>query len=335
MRASRLLSIQMLLETRGGMSAEALARELEVSVRTVHRDIDRLAASGVPIYADRGRTGGFKLLEGWKTTLTGFTAAESQAVFLSGLAGPASALGLGQEVIDAQLKLAVALPPTQRGSARMLQERFHLDTVDWYREADPVPHLKSVAAAVWGEKQIAIRYESWKGFSRQTLSPLGLVLKSGAWYLVAARESMPRTYRVSNILELTVREERAIRPKKFDLASYWTESVERFENELHATKATVLATAAGIKQLRQLSAPIAKAIASASANSDVAPRTARQKERSPSDERTRLTIPVEATEQATAQLARLAPEVEVLAPKELREAVIQRLKAGLSRYAKA
>jgi predicted DNA-binding transcriptional regulator YafY len=320
MRASRLLSIQMLLETRGGMSAEALARELEVSVRTVHRDIDRLAASGVPIYADRGRAGGFKLLEGWKTTLTGFTASEAQAVFLSGLAGPAAALGLGQEVIDAQLKLAVALPPQQRGSARHLQERFHFDTVDWYREADPVPHLKAVAAAVWNERQIGIRYEGWKGVSQQTVNPFGLVLKSGAWYLVAAREDEPRTYRVSNIQEVTSREEAARRPKKFDLAAYWAASVARFETELHATKATILATSEGIKQLRQLSAPIANAIAASQ------PHATR-------DGRAKLVVPLETTAHAIGHLLRLAPDVEVLEPKSLRRAIVQRLESVVARYA--
>jgi predicted DNA-binding transcriptional regulator YafY len=320
MRASRLLSIQMLLEIRGCMSAEALSRELEVSLRTVHRDIDRLAAAGVPIYADRGRSGGFKLMQGWRTTLTGFTASEVQAVFLSGLAGPATALGLGQEVADAQLKLAIALPPTQRGSARMLQERFHLDTVDWYREADPVPYLKAVAAAVWNEKQIAIRYESWKGNVRRIVHPLGLVLKGGVWYLVAAIDEKPRTYRISNILEIRDREASIARPKKFDLASYWATSVARFEAELHSTRATVLANEAGIKQLRMLSAPIAKAIASAQ----------RQIQR---DGRAKLVVPLETTDHAIGHLLRLAPDVEVLAPNSLRLAIANRLASAAACYA--
>jgi predicted DNA-binding transcriptional regulator YafY len=320
MRASRLLSIQMLLETRGCMSAEALSQELEVSLRTVHRDVDRLAASGVPIYSERGRNGGFKLMEGWRTTLTGFTASEAQAVFMSGLAGPATALGLGQEVIDAKLKLAVALPPEQRGSAQRVHERFHLDTVDWYREADPVPHLKAVAAAVWNEKQIAIRYESWKGNVRRIVHPLGLVLKGGAWYLVAAIEEKPRTYRISNIIEASEREQAVVRPKKFDLANYWAESVARFEAELHSTRATVLANDAGIKQLRMLSAPIAKAIASAQFQTQ-------------RDGRVKIVVPLETTDHAIGHLLRLAPDVEVLEPKSLRIAIVQRLESVVARYA--
>ncbi|MGL5002530.1 MAG: helix-turn-helix transcriptional regulator, partial [Casimicrobium sp.] len=192
----------MLLETRGRMSARELSQMLEVSLRTLYRDVDQLAAAGVPIYSERGRNGGFQLVEGWKTTLTGFTASEAQAVFMAGLAGPAAQLGLGREVIDAQLKLAASLPAQQRGDAQRVAERFHLDTLDWYREAEPVPHLTTVAAAVWGDKQISIRYESWKDVVRRAVHPLGLVLKAGAWYLVAARDGVARTYRISNIREI-------------------------------------------------------------------------------------------------------------------------------------
>jgi predicted DNA-binding transcriptional regulator YafY len=319
MRASRLLTIQMLLETRGQMSATALAEAVQISLRTLYRDIDQLSAAGVPVYAERGRNGGFRLADGWKTTLTGFTASEAQAVFLSGLAGPAAALGLGQEVIDAELKLVAALPTQQRGEARRIAERFHLDTVDWYREADPVPHLKTVAAAVWDEKQIAIRYESWKGEVKRTLSPLGLVLKSGAWYLVATSEGEARTYRVSNILDVNVLPDTLRRPKKFDLASYWHASVARFETELHSTLATVLATEVGLKQLRSLSAPIARALA------EVKPKIT-------SDGRMRVNVPVEVSEHTLGHWLRLAPEVEVIAPKTLRAQLKRRLAAVSACY---
>lgn len=220
MRASRLLTIQLLLETRGRMSAQALADVLEIAVRTLYRDVDQLAAAGVPIYAERGRRGGFQLLDTWKTTLTGLTTAEAQAVFMSGLAGPAAQLGLGHAVADAQLKLLAALPAHQRHDAQRMQARFHLDPIDWYRAGEALPHLASVAAAVWQDQQLAIRYASWSGVTDQTVHPLGLVLKAGAWYLVAALNGKPRTYRVANIQSSQALEAPAQRLSDFDLASY-------------------------------------------------------------------------------------------------------------------
>src|SRR6478609_2337989 len=218
MRASRLLTIQMLLETRGRMAAPELAAALEVSVRTLYRDIDELTAAGVPVYAERGRAGGFQLLPGWKTTLTGFTPAEAEAVFLSGLPGPAADLGLAAQVQRAQLKLQAAMPAPMRAAAGRVSSRLHLDPVEWYREADTTAHLATVAAAVWDERQLEIAYESWTRTAKQVVHPLGLVLKAGAWYLVAAREQKLRTYRVSNIGEARLLEGRSVRPRGFDLA---------------------------------------------------------------------------------------------------------------------
>jgi predicted DNA-binding transcriptional regulator YafY len=311
-RASRLLSIQMLLETRGRMSARALAGALEVSVRTLFRDVDQLTAAGVPIFAERGRSGGFQLLDGWKTTLTGLTASEAQAVFLSGLAGPAAQLGLGAQVETAKLKLLTALPAPWREDAQRISSRLHLDPMDWYREPEPLPHLATVAAAVWNERQLTIRYESWKATARRTVSPLGLVLKAGAWYLVAAVDDKPRTYRISNIMQVDSLEAHARRPRKFELARYWTESIRRFERELYKEQAVVLATPAGLKALRYLSSAVARAVA------DV--KMPRKK-----DGRVKLRIPIESIEHATGQLLRLSPQVEAIEPLALRQSVLVRL----------
>jgi predicted DNA-binding transcriptional regulator YafY len=311
-RASRLLSIQMLLETRGRMNARALAGALEVSVRTLYRDVDQLTAAGVPIFAERGRSGGFQLLEGWKTTLTGLTASEAQAVFLSGLAGPAAQLGLGAQVETAKLKLLTALPAPWREDAQRISSRLHLDPMDWYREPEPLPHLATVAAAVWNERQLTIRYESWKATARRTVSPLGLVLKAGAWYLVAAVDDKPRTYRISNIMQVDSLEAHARRPRKFELARYWTESIRRFERELYKEQAVVLATPAGLKALRYLSSAVARAVA------DV--KMPRKK-----DGRVKLRIPIESIEHATGQLLRLSPQVEAIEPLALRQSVLVRL----------
>lgn len=319
MRASRLLSIQMLLEAQGQMSARELAEAVGVSLRTLHRDVDQLAAAGVPIYAERGRAGGFKLLPGWKTRLTGLTPSEAQAVFLSGAIGPAHALGMGESVQSAQLKLLSALPESWRGEARKVQGRFYLDPVDWYRESEPVPYLLTVAEAVWGERQLGLRYESWRRQVERVVDPLGLVLKAGVWYLVAASKGEPRTYRVSNILMARALKEGCKRPKAFDLIKYWQASVRRFEKELYVGEAEVLATDAGLRRLRQQSAAVAQAIE-------------RRKPTRAADGRHRLRIPTEAVEQAASQLLRLSPDVEVLGPKALRDAVIAQLRQVGSRY---
>lgn len=326
MRASRLLSLQMLLETQGRMSAQALSEALEVSVRTLYRDVDQLSAAGVPIYAERGRNGGFALLPGWKTTLTGLTPSEAQAVFLSGLPGPAQDLGLGSDVEGARLKLLSSLPASWREDAQRVSTRLHLDPVDWYRESDPTPHLPTVATAVWSGHQIAMRYESWADTVERTVSPLGLVLKAGVWYLVAlpavAASSAavgPRTYRVSNILAATALASAARRPARFDLAGYWAQSIQRFESGIYTGEAALLATPAGLKGLRALSSAVVRAVAAAPAS--------RRK-----DGRVAVTVPIESVEHACGQLMRLSPQVEVLRPAALRRALVERVQATAQLY---
>lgn len=326
MRASRLLSLQMLLETQGRMSAQALSEALEVSVRTLYRDVDQLSAAGVPIYAERGRNGGFALLPGWKTTLTGLTPSEAQAVFLSGLPGPAQDLGLGSDVEGARLKLLSSLPASWREDAQRVSTRLHLDPVDWYRESDPTPHLPTVAAAVWSGHQVAMRYESWADTVERTVSPLGLVLKAGVWYLVAlpfgaanSADAGPRTYRVSNILAATALATPVRRPARFDLPGYWAQSIQRFESGIYTGEAALLATPAGLKGLRALSSAVARAVAAA-------PPSRRK------DGRVAVTVPIESVEHACGQLMRLSPQVEVLRPAALRRALVERVRATAQLY---
>ncbi|HKZ72622.1 MAG TPA: WYL domain-containing protein [Steroidobacteraceae bacterium] len=308
MRASRLLGMLMLLQMRRRMTAEALAGEFEVSVRTIYRDIDHLSAAGVPVYADRGRTGGFRLLEGFETRLTGLTSQEAETLLLAGLEGPAASLGIGGPLLNAQRKMLAALPEDKRASARRIATRFHFDPVAWYRRAESTDHLPAVARAVWEERIIRVRYESWRRLIDRTLAPLGLALKSGRWYVVALADGAPRTYRVSSIRELEVLQERFRRPPDFDLAAFWREWVRDFEARIYRDRAIVRASPLGIARLRDLSAAVADAIDAS--RTPVKPKGWM-----------RVELPIETIEHAQRELMGLGMEVEVLAPKALRERI--------------
>ena len=309
----------MLLQGRGRLSARVLADELEISVRTVYRDIDELSASGVPVWADRGRDGGFQLQPGWRTRVDGLTAAEAQAMFLGGLPGPAAELGLGEAMASAQLKLLAALPDGWREDARRVSSRFHVDPIDWYRGPAATDHLPAIAQAVWSERRLEVRYESWSGVKRHRLDPLGLVLKAGIWYVVASGGKGPRTYRLSNILELTASDERFARPKVFDLAAYWAASTKRFEAGLYRDSALLRVTPRGMKHVRGLSHALADA-ADKSARDDAVRGWQR------------ITIPIESIEHATGQLLRLGSEAQVLKPAALRKSLAQTIAAMAALY---
>jgi predicted DNA-binding transcriptional regulator YafY len=323
MRASRLLSILMLLQTRGRLSANVLAEALSVSVRTVYRDVDHLSASGVPIWAENGRLGGFELQAGWRTQFTGLTVPEARAVFLAGLPGPASELGLGEAMASAQLKLLAALPDDWRGDAGQVASCFHLDPTDWYHAALPSPHLREVAAAVWNRQRIRMQYESWERVSERVAEPLGLVLKSGRWYLVArsARaDAQPRIHRVDAIRQLAVLDERFTPPRGFALPAWWAESAARFEAGLYRATATLRVTETGLLRLRQLGSRVAEA----------ALDHARPCQREGWVE---TEVPIESIDHAARELLRLGDQGEVLAPADLRAQLAQALRRAAGLYA--
>jgi len=236
MRASRLVSLLLILQSRGGQTAAELARELEVSVRTIHRDVDALSASGVPIYADRGPHGGIRLVDGYRTRLTGMTADEAEGLFLAGLPGPAAELGLGTVVAAARLKVLASLPTELRGRASRLVERFHLDAAAWYHPDEAVPCLGELSESVWEARRVKIGYDRGDKTVDRILEPLGLVLKAGVWYLVAGAAGQPRTYRVSRVSRGRVLDERFDRPADFDLAAFWTESSAAYERDTPRTE---------------------------------------------------------------------------------------------------
>ncbi|MGH6927514.1 MAG: helix-turn-helix transcriptional regulator, partial [Dongiaceae bacterium] len=258
MRANRLLSTLILLQLRGRVTAQALADEFEVSVRTIYRDIDELSAAGVPVYADRGPGGGFQLLDGYRTRLTGLTAGEAETLLLVGLPGPAADLGLAEPLAMARLKLLAAVPPSAGKGAARIGERFHLDPVDWYRRAAPPQHLPAIAQAVWGERRLAIRYESWSATVQRKIDPLGLVLKAGAWYLVARAGRDIRIYKIAKVLALEVLDETFAYPARFDLASHWRRELKRFEAGLRKEQATLRVSPVALSRLDHLGADIAE-----------------------------------------------------------------------------
>src|SRR3954447_24925974 len=231
MRASRLISLLLLLQTRGQMTAADLAAELEVSERTVHRDIEALSGAGIPVYAARGRHGGVALVEGYRTRLTGMTAEEAEALFLSGVPGPAAELGLGTVVAAARLKVLAALPTELRARASRLVERFHLDAAAWYHPDEAVPHLGALSEAVWECQRVQIGYDRGDKTVDRVLEPLGLVLKAGVWYLVAAADGQARTYRVSRVTRVRPLDGPFQRPNGFDLAAFWAEASAAYERD--------------------------------------------------------------------------------------------------------
>ena len=231
MRASRLVTLLLLLQTRGQMTATELASDLEVSVRTVLRDVDALAEAGVPIYTERGPHGGIRLVDGYRTRLTGLTPDEAEAIFLSGMPGPAAELGLGTVVAAARLKVLAALPPELRTRASRLVERFHLDASGWFHAQEPVPCLATLSDAVWESRVVTIDYQRGDRTVERRIEPLGLVLKAGTWYCMARAEGQVRTYRLSRVTRAIAGDERFERPAGFDLAGQWAEASAAYERD--------------------------------------------------------------------------------------------------------
>jgi predicted DNA-binding transcriptional regulator YafY len=323
MRASRLFSILTTLQARGQVTAPELAEACEVSVRTIYRDIDALAAAGVPVYADRGAEGGYRLLDGYRVRLNGLSPPEAEALFMAGLPGPAAALGLDAAMMTAQTKLLAALPANLRPDASRMQQRFHLDAPGWFGEAEEPKHLRIIASSVLRERLIETRYQSWKAEKRRRVAPLGLVLKGGSWYLAGLVDGSVRTYRVARVVDCAALDEAFTRPDKFDLAAYWRASTERLEAELHPNEATVRLSPFGLKLFDVLGHPYVK-------------KRARIDETTDADGWRIAVIPVGKTVwHAATELLRLGTEAEVLEPSELRAKMAELTGAMAARYGAA
>lgn len=315
MRASRLLSILILLQLRQRLTADELAEEFEVSVRTIYRDIDALSAAGVPVYGDRGPGGGFQLLDGYRTKLTGLDASEAEAMLLIGLPGEAQAMGLGDAATRARNKLLAALPKAGSEEANRIAGRFHLDSRDWYRSARPTPFLSRVARAVLDRRLMAMTYQSWKARAEWKVEPLGLVLKAGHWYLVARGHGKIRIFNIADIQSLEIFEQKFEPPVDFDLAAWWQAEQARFEAELFSETATLRLSPLGLKRLAALSPRGATAARSAQIGEDGWALT---------------DMAIENSDHGAREMLMIGAEMTILAPPSFRERV-HVLAAGIAR----
>ncbi len=295
------MSLVLLLQGRGGMTAAELAGELEVSERTVHRDVLALSEAGIPVYADRGRGGGYRLLDGYRTRLTGLDRAEAEALFLSGVPGALREMGLAEVAATARLKAAAALSPALRDAPAVAAQRFHLDAPGWFAGDDPPPAaLAPLARAVWTDHRVRAVYKD----TPRTLEPYGLVLKAGAWYLAARLSSRFLIFRVHRFGEISVLGEPFERDQDFDLAAFWAGQSAEFSRSLLRDVVTLRLSERGLRMLRHVADPAALDDALASLRPDGTVRLA-----------------VESAHVAYSQVLRFGPEAEVLDPPELRALV--------------
>jgi predicted DNA-binding transcriptional regulator YafY len=321
-RAARLVQLLLFLQTHGKLTAAQLAERLEVSVRTIYRDIEALSGAGVPVFCEPGPGGGCRLIDGYRTRLTGLTPDEAEALALVGLPGPAADLGLGTVLTAAQLKVDAALPPELRRRAARVRDRFHLDLPGWFARDEEVPHLATLARGVWEEKRADIRYTRADNVVRRTLDPLGLVLKAGRWYLVAGagRQHRPRTYRVSRVRAAKLRDEPVTRPDGFDLVDFWTTSADEFARSMQHHEVLARIRGDALSRLRYAVDPVSAEMALQSASE---PDAAGWVD---------VVVPTESLDYAHDDLLRLGPDVEVIEPVELRERLAATARALAARY---
>jgi predicted DNA-binding transcriptional regulator YafY len=240
MRADRLLSIMLLLQTYRRMTAHDLADRLEVSERTIHRDMESLSAAGVPVVAERGIGGGWSLMGEYRTNLTGLNEAEIQALFLARSPRLLDDLGLSKAAEAAFIKLFATVPPSMRRDAESASQRIHVDGAGWNQSAESVPHLPLLQEAVWKNRAVRFRYQRGADCEvERVVDPLGLVAKGGAWYLVAAIDGDIRNYRISRVIDAEMTDQIFVRPETFDLVAHWRQSAVEFKSKLPRYPVTV------------------------------------------------------------------------------------------------
>ena len=319
MRADRLLSLLLLLQTRGRMTAQALAQELEVSERTIYRDVDALGTSGVPVYGERGPEGGYALLDGYRTSLTGLTTDEMRAFFMLSMPAPLADLGVGADLKAALLKLSAALPSVRRDEEERVCQRFHLDATWWGQGAEPAPHVQTIQQAVWQDGRLAISYDLPQAIHiEQVVDAHGLVAKAGVWYLVYAVSGRLRAVRVSQLQSVRTLDETFVR-KSADLAAFWqqwcaTVESHRLDYRVTARLAPSIASRLSLYFGRSMGDSLARATAGA-------------------DGWLTIELAFESFFEARTRLLGCGRDVEVLAPEPLRQSILDFASQIVSLYA--
>ncbi len=322
MRSDRLLSLLLILQARGRVTAPAVATELEVSVRTVYRDVEALSAAGVPVWTEQGRGGGIALMPGYRTDMTGLTAQESRAlVALTGRAVPDD-LGMGSALAAAVHKLVAAVPASHRPAAEQARQRVLVDHAGWYRRSTPSPHLAAVQDAVWSDRRLRVRYRHGDGETAgYLLDPYGLVVKAGVWYLVAAHRGRSRLFRVGRLLAAGVVEAPARRPEGFDLATEWS----RLRADIERPRATVAVRV----RVREEIVPMLLRVTRGQRAADEHEVDAGAPE---GDGWQVVTLTFRAPGAAVAALLGFGGDVEVLGPPEVRDRLVETARAALVRH---
>lgn len=320
MRADRLLALLMLLQTRGRMTAQVLARELEVSERTIYRDIEALSAAGIPVYADRGPNGGCALLDNYRTTLTGLTQDEARALFMVSIPAPLDTLGVGQELKTARLKLSAALPSTRRQDEALARQRIHLDSTWWASPNEPTPHLQTLHEAVWQNQRLLVTLKLTFGFFEtqieRQIDPVGLVAKASVWHVVGMTGGHVRVYRVSQVLDARATGELFERPDDFDLAAFWAGWCAEYETNRPRYPVTARVSPEFVPLLRRYFG-------------ENLPPLAGQPD---AEGHLTLTLTFESLEEARFRLLGLGRAVEVLEPEALRRSLVDFANQTLSLY---
>ncbi len=321
MRADRLLSLLMMLQIRGRVTAQELAERLEVSERTIYRDIEALSIAGVPVYSERGPGGGCVLAEGYRTNLTGLKETEVRTLFMPGVVGPLSDLGVSKELEAALLKLLAALPSTHQRDVERTRQRLYMDAVGWYHSHEAVPFLQTLQTAVWQDRRVRLTYRKHNSeYTERVVDPLGLVAKAGIWYMVAVSHGDLRVFRVSRVRDAVMTDEQCQRPEGFNLEQYWAAWSRDFQTSLSRYPVTIRVSPLFLSILPQV---LGETLHN------------RIEEAGPPDAEGWLTLPLmfETLEHARSYILGFGTMVEVLEPLELRTNIMQ-LAAGIVEFYK-